>query len=821
MAPKKDQAKKVTTEEAEKKRKADAAAEEPAKKEAKTEDKPKVESVVAKDEKVEHEKDAAKDTRPTLQEPVSFRACDSTINTVSTLGGKVLMTLSEGGMQYLIAGARANVGLKAGRYLYEVRIVESHNDDPKAKSGPARQILRLGFSSAGSSLVLGDNATEHVHFDSDGYFRGGGKQTPLLKFAQQSVVLAVVLNLDPSSPNANTVSLFKNGERLSQPQAIPENLHGKTLFPHIAFRGFSVEFISETQPFKPLGFQCRTVAGAAKADTVPAAAAPKVFDVLLPVGFPDEGTFDWLDGFLAKNPQYVELSDRMLQSWASSSGLNRPRPVAGASMDKPNWNYGVPGMEDFSIRRVINNIAPAIPRHYVIMEVRSNLMASERAQILKRFSAPHFKVSAKVVMGEPTKPYKTEQLAKLLKAKQDKNDTEFKVRKENKDRKKQEAIRQKKIAEMRKKAEEDRKRAFDAAQKLKAEATAKAEGKDAEAKPEVEEKPAEAEAEKPAEDVPMKEAEPEEEEDQETEPAKAELTEEEQKLWFLPRTNSLPDLSPPVLDHFFAHFSIPAKSEGFAEVTFEWDKDVKANAYLKKWVLEKKRTSRIEELEPSQWFKDKSSEWLKLSLEWQAKQKAFEATPAGKKLEEKKGEKSDGKGVETSGVEDVCDTGNGEPLFAKFSPEDWALLQLRYELYLLQRAFTLDVNDPDRIGITDEHLAFYYTKYFRKLLNTKAFNVDTNAALADLVKDTVSISTDNHTLTSNLSEDTDSLSSLLKLTEERRRERQRRVDAGDETAVLKFTVPVVVPQVAVPFFTAPAGKGPQAGKGYGKGGKGK
>lgn len=29
------------------------------------------------------------------------------------------MSLNEGGMQYLIAGARANVGLKGGRYMFE------------------------------------------------------------------------------------------------------------------------------------------------------------------------------------------------------------------------------------------------------------------------------------------------------------------------------------------------------------------------------------------------------------------------------------------------------------------------------------------------------------------------------------------------------------------------------------------------------------------------------------------------------------------------------------------------------------------------------
>ena len=32
---------------------------------------------------------------------------------------EVLMALNEGGMQYLIAGARGNVGLKGGRHVFE------------------------------------------------------------------------------------------------------------------------------------------------------------------------------------------------------------------------------------------------------------------------------------------------------------------------------------------------------------------------------------------------------------------------------------------------------------------------------------------------------------------------------------------------------------------------------------------------------------------------------------------------------------------------------------------------------------------------------
>lgn len=31
------------------------------------------------------------------------------------------------------------------------------------------------------------------------------------------------------------------------------------------------------------------------------------------------GTFEWLDGFLAKNPHYTELSDRKIIEWASGA----------------------------------------------------------------------------------------------------------------------------------------------------------------------------------------------------------------------------------------------------------------------------------------------------------------------------------------------------------------------------------------------------------------------------------------------------------------------------------------------------------------------
>ncbi|CAJ1378804.1 unnamed protein product, partial [Effrenium voratum] len=64
-------------------------------------------------------------------------------------------------------------------------------------------------------------------------------------------------------------------------------------------------------------------------------------EVMLPVAFPDEGTFEWLDSFIEKNPQYTELSDRKLMEWAVASGLNRPkvgpnarRPIADVASEE-------------------------------------------------------------------------------------------------------------------------------------------------------------------------------------------------------------------------------------------------------------------------------------------------------------------------------------------------------------------------------------------------------------------------------------------------------------------------------------------------------
>merc|ERR1712048_1456470 len=81
-------------------------------------------------------------------------------------------------------------------------------------------------------------------------------------------------------------------------------------------------------------------------------------EVIFPVGFPDEGTFEWLDSFLEKNKQYVELSDRKIIDWAKKSGLHQKGGSQGSgSNDKPWYNLGVQGLDDFSASKIIKTVA--------------------------------------------------------------------------------------------------------------------------------------------------------------------------------------------------------------------------------------------------------------------------------------------------------------------------------------------------------------------------------------------------------------------------------------------------------------------------------
>merc|ERR1711953_516255 len=226
-------------------------------------------------------------------------------------------------------------------------------------------------------------------------FGADSKRGPCVKqkFGGRDTTIAVLLNLDKKSPNANTVSLFVNGVRACQPQALPESLQGKALFPAVTFRSMTLH-VNFAEPMEALPFECRMLGAAEQADVeiAPTPEKPKdgKYEVLLPVGLPDEGLFDWLDMFLKKNKKYTEVSDRAMQSWCEKSGIAKKGQPA-TSRDKPSSN------EISSITTMLRSILPLQQRDIIIMELKSNLIKDTRGSALLSFPSSIFKKVAMVV----------------------------------------------------------------------------------------------------------------------------------------------------------------------------------------------------------------------------------------------------------------------------------------------------------------------------------------------------------------------------------------------------------------------------------------
>jgi hypothetical protein len=877
----------------------------------------------------ELEEDAKADTRARLVQEVVFFHNDMTMNIMPSVHGNVLVPLTDGGVQYLLAGARANVGIKAGRYMFEAKMVETSRSedgprDHRTSRLPAvKTVFKVGFATGDSSLFLGDS--EHsVCFDSEGTLVHNRKASPCCARISHDQVIGVLLNLDADSPNANTVSLFQDGVRLCQPQPLPESLVGKTLFPAITFRAVTVQVNFGIAPMAKLPFVCRMVQDATISDVTPARdVRPKdgKYEVLFPVCLPDEGTFDWLDDFLENNPHYTELSDRMLLDWAERSGIQKPRTYTG-SLDKPDFHFGAFQLDnpENCLRRIITQVCPFLQCHFVVMEVKGNLQTNYRIEIAKRFGAHHFKRVATVIVGEPDAKFKARNHAIILKEKQAQADVEFRA---TKHKERQQLVVKKRELEM----EQAKRDAARAAKKAKKAATALADdmlkeaAKEASAATDGESKSEEAgtnvedaakeELPKDAKDTAKKEAEGDNEEDDADEPMEeivipdeadevpppVTLTDEEKKNNFV--KHMVPDLAPHVLGASFAGFTLPTKDEGFDQVNYDWVKEAPAKKYVNEWILSRKITTRIEDIQPSEWFKQQWCNWqaqlhrwhMKLN-EWkdparriataeakeakvilppsseapeaantEAVEGAAEAQKAAtdeKKTEEKKAEASedtaeaqnaatdeqkidekkqeetpkaetDEKKTEEKktedkkdefdadvqledfdvfGVTDVCNINStGEPLFSNFAFEDWALLSLRYELHLLVHAFRRDAADADRKGVHQDNLPFYYNRYFKKAFNTKFYGVETYDALVEFIRDTIDIEPKLSILESNLSDDHDGFDVFVKLTEESRRERQLRLDAGENIPPMNFSKP---PQ---------PGSGPPGGGGVTGGGR--
>lgn len=284
----------------------------------------------------ETEKDHVPNKKPTIKDAIVFHAEDTTMNVFTSDVGNILKSYGEGPIQQLTACARANIGLKSGRYMFEVKILEQLSRNLLTK-----QFFRAGLTTGDSSLFFSD-ATGGICIESDGsIFSGGSKIGAINQWINKDSILAIVVNLADGDENKNTISFFVDGVRACAAVPLPAGLVGKPLFPTVNFRHLSLAINFANPSSNPLPFTCELLGNAAKTDvTLKAKMQPKdgKYSVVCPVGVPGEGIFSWTDMFLEHNPGYTELSNRALLAWAAKSGIIQTHnPAAGVvSNDRPN-----------------------------------------------------------------------------------------------------------------------------------------------------------------------------------------------------------------------------------------------------------------------------------------------------------------------------------------------------------------------------------------------------------------------------------------------------------------------------------------------------
>jgi len=252
---------------------------------------------------------------------------------------------------------------------------------------------------------------------------------------------------------------------------------------------------------------------------------------------------------------------------------------------------------------------------------------------------------------------------------------------------------------------------------------------------------------------------------------------------------TVPDLSPGEFSSSFTNFSIPELAEGFDEVKLEYSDAI---PYLAQWLKLKRLTTRLEHLVPGDQIKQMYLLWAKSVTSWRArpqpKRLPKKAVP-GEEADAVEEEQPDEEEPEVDACEDIHDAaGSGKTLFVNFTNEDWAMLNLRIELYLLVKGFAVDVGDVEHNVMHVDNVGYYYQKYFGKTFVVKLYGKDTAADVCSMVKDTVTV--DAGGFVESVFDDA-TLEQLVKVTEKARRFRVRLLNAGDDSVALNLQGPVL------------------------------
>jgi hypothetical protein len=374
--------------------------------------------------------------------------------------------------------------------------------------------------------------------------------------------------------------------------------------------------------------QVRAWADASVEDTVASAVvapADGKYRLVVPVGFPDQGTYDFLDEEFypaEAKTKFFEVSDRALNEWCALSGVRdkgtKNDRQALACRDRPYLHYGIRAIDDGTLRDAVRELAHVRKRHVVLMHVRENLLAAERRKHVAQFGQDLRE--AVVAVGPPSAAFKEVMVKRAKKEKANKKRLAV-----------QAEIRQKKAERERKAA--DRKRAAE-----KVAAAKKAQREEAKKKAEAEGVEVDEEALDDEDKGEVEDGDDDDDEELVEEEVLSDAMSEDETMVF--PSHKHPDIAAETLEKAFTLFSLPQEDEGFQAIKYMWLPREDGEKWLAERVVRKKQTVLIPSFAPSAevraaiaTFAEQKTQWRKKQEEWNTKLAAMEKK---EKLEDEK-----------------------------------------------------------------------------------------------------------------------------------------------------------------------------------------
>ncbi|XP_042516042.1 heterogeneous nuclear ribonucleoprotein U-like protein 1 [Macadamia integrifolia] len=300
--------------------------------------------------------------------------------------------LHEQGFAYCWSGARANVGIKGGKYCFGCKIVSAQPVDMEDTPPDQKHVCRVGIS-RGDDAVGNLGETEHSYgFGGTGKFSSGGKFTDYgMKFGVgDTIVCAVNLENQPLA----FVGFFKNGQWLGTAKQFDAGLKGlavvdspvrkleweSALFPHVLLKNVVVQlqFSAEDGLIPQEGYKpWASALEDGNAIMGPKFSSPKDCEVLMMVGLPASGKTTWAEKWVKEHPEkcYVVLGTNLALEQMKVPGLLR----------KQNYGERFERLMDRAtgIFNTLLSRAAKTPRNYILDQ--TNVYKNARKRKLKPF----------------------------------------------------------------------------------------------------------------------------------------------------------------------------------------------------------------------------------------------------------------------------------------------------------------------------------------------------------------------------------------------------------------------------------------------------